>query len=73
MLNTLREHAGKTAAVTGGGFSLAAALFIFATKSELDMVKTRQQEAWRQLQDVRLILMRRSDLTETNGIATVHQ
>lgn len=71
MLDAVRNHPGKASAIASGGLSISVALMLFATKGEFEMIKTRQSELWRELQDVRLLVMQRSALTPTNTIAKV--
>lgn len=65
MLNTLKEHPGKASAIASGGLSISVALMLFATKDEVAMIKERQAEVWRELQDIRLVIMQRADSTNS--------
>lgn len=68
MIDKIKDHPGKAATIASGGLSISVALLLFATKGEFEMLKARQSEMWRELQDVRLIMMKRADVTETNRL-----
>lgn len=71
MLNTLKEHPGKASAIASGGLSISVALMMFATKGEVDLLKQQNAETWRELQDIRMVLMQRA--SNTNAVNHIGQ
>lgn len=65
LLDDLKKHSGKSATLAGGGLSLAAALMLFATKNEMDLLRERQAETWIAVQNIQMVLMQRANNTNS--------